>query len=55
MSASFAVDHIKREVGKPLYYLTTGEIKKTGTMLREQLSSDRAWDYYVARAGFRGM
>jgi HCOMODA/2-hydroxy-3-carboxy-muconic semialdehyde decarboxylase len=44
-----------RSLGKPLYYLTAGEIQKTGTMLREPLSSDRAWDYYVSRAGFRGM
>ncbi len=44
-----------RALGKPLYYLTPGEVEKTGAMLRSQLASDRAWDYYVARSGFRGM
>lgn len=43
-----------RQLGK-LYYLTPGEVQITGDMLRGQLASDRAWDYYVARAGFRGM
>jgi hypothetical protein len=38
-----------------LYYLTPGEIEKTGTMLRSDLASNRAWDYYVARAGFQGL
>lgn len=38
-----------------LYYLTPGEIEKTGTMLRSELASNRAWDFYVARCGFRGM
>lgn len=38
-----------------LYYLSPGEIQRTGDMLRGRLASDRAWDYYVARAGFRGV
>jgi ribulose-5-phosphate 4-epimerase/fuculose-1-phosphate aldolase len=38
-----------------LYYLTSGEVQKTGDMLRGRLALDRAWDYYVARAGFRGV
>jgi len=33
-----------RSLGKPLYYLTPGEIQKTRKML-----------YYISRAGFRGM
>jgi ribulose-5-phosphate 4-epimerase/fuculose-1-phosphate aldolase len=44
-----------RALGKPLKYLTAGEVQKTGAMLRSQLASDRAWDYYVARSGFRGV
>ena len=44
-----------RSFGKPLYYLTPGEVQKTGAMLRTPIATDRAWDYYVARAGFRGM
>ncbi len=44
-----------RALGKPIKYLTSGEVQKTGAMLRSRLASDRAWDYYVARAGFRGM
>ena len=44
-----------RSLGKPLTYLTPGEVQKTGTMLRTPIATDRAWDYYVARAGFRGM
>ena len=44
-----------RSLGKPLYYLTPGEVQKTGAMLRTQLATDRAWDFYVARAGFRGL
>jgi HCOMODA/2-hydroxy-3-carboxy-muconic semialdehyde decarboxylase len=43
-----------RSLGK-LYYLTPGEVQKTGAMLRSQLATDRAWDYYVARAGFGGL
>lgn len=39
----------------PLKYLTPGEIQKCGDMLRSPLASNRAWDYYVARAGFRGI
>lgn len=38
-----------------LRYLTPGEVRKTGEMLRGQVASDRAWDYYITRAGFRGM
>lgn len=44
-----------RVFGKPLYPLTPGEVQKTGAMLRTQLATDRAWDFYVARAGFRGL
>ena len=38
-----------------LYYLTAGEIEKTGNMLRSDLAANRAWDYYVARAGYQGI
>jgi ribulose-5-phosphate 4-epimerase/fuculose-1-phosphate aldolase len=44
-----------RSFGKPLKYLTPGEVAKTGAMLRSKLATDRAWDFYVARAGFRGL
>lgn len=44
-----------RAFGKPVYALTPGEVRKTGTMLRTPLATDRAWDFYVARAGFRGL
>ena len=44
-----------RSLGKPLTYLTPGEVQKTGNLLRSPIATDRAWDYYVARAGFRGM
>lgn len=44
-----------RAFGKPLTYLTSGEVQKTGNLLRSPIATDRAWDYYVARAGFQGM
>lgn len=39
----------------PLKYLTPGEVEKTGNLLRTPFAAGRAWDYYVARAGFRGL
>lgn len=38
-----------------LTYLTPGEIEKTGNLLRTPFATGRAWEYYVARAGFRGI
>jgi hypothetical protein len=42
-------------IKQPLYALTPAEMQKTGAMLRTPIAADRAWDYYVVRAGFRGM
>lgn len=36
-------------------YLTPKEVELAGELLRGELSSRRAWDYYVARAGFAGL
>ena len=41
-------------IKQPLYALTPAEMQKTGAMLRTPIAADRAWDYYVVRAGFRG-
>ena len=43
-----------RQLGD-LYYLTPGEVQKTHDLTCSQLPMNRAWNYYVARAGFRGM
>jgi HCOMODA/2-hydroxy-3-carboxy-muconic semialdehyde decarboxylase len=43
-----------KELGK-IVYLTPGEIEKTGNLLRSELATNRAWDYYAARAGFQGL
>jgi hypothetical protein len=43
-----------RQLGD-LYYLTPGEVQKTSDLMGSQLPLSRAWEYYVARAGFRGM
>ncbi len=39
----------------PLSYLTPGEIKLTSEMLLSDMPLARAWDYYLARAGFSGL
>ncbi len=36
-------------------YLTEGEIEKTRATLLADMPLDRAWDYWIARAGFSGM
>jgi HCOMODA/2-hydroxy-3-carboxy-muconic semialdehyde decarboxylase len=36
-------------------YLTDGEIQKAGDMLLGAMPLDRAWDYWLARAGFGGL
>lgn len=36
-------------------YLTPGEIEKTAKMLRGPLAQNRAWGYYLRRAGFDGL
>lgn len=38
-----------------LVSLTDGEIEKTGTMLLGKMPLARAWDYWVARAGYSGL
>ncbi|MBX9773877.1 MAG: class II aldolase/adducin family protein [Xanthobacteraceae bacterium] len=43
-----------RDLGE-IAYLTPGEIEKTGALLRTELATNRAWDYYVSRAGFQGL
>lgn len=43
-----------RDMGK-IAYLTPGEVEKTGNLLRSDLATNRAWDYYAARAGFQGL
>ena len=41
-------------LGEPAY-LSPGEVAKTRAMLLSDLPQSRAWDYRVARAGFRGI
>ena len=36
-------------------YLTDGEIERAGSMLLSSMPLKRAWDYWVARAGFAGV
>lgn len=43
-----------RELGK-VTYLTDGEIEKTSALLLGPMPIARAWDYWVARAGFSGL
>lgn len=38
-----------------LSYLSDGEIEKAGAMLLSSMPLARAWDYWVARAGFGGI
>ena len=40
--------------GEPSY-LTPGEIQKTAAMLRGPLAQNRAWGYYLRRAGYEGL
>lgn len=42
------------QVGK-LHYLTDGEIEKTSAMLLSEMPLERAWDYWISRAGFGGL
>ena len=41
-------------LGEP-EYLSRGEVDKTQAMLLSEMPQNRAWDYRVARAGFRGL
>lgn len=41
-------------LGEPSY-LTDGEIDKTSKLLRSPLSQNRAWQYYLKRAGYDGL
>jgi ribulose-5-phosphate 4-epimerase/fuculose-1-phosphate aldolase len=41
-------------LGEPVY-LTPGEVEQTASMLLNPRILQRAWDYRVARAGFRGL
>lgn len=43
-----------RQLGE-VKYLTDGEIEKSGKMLLGEMALARAWDYWVARAGFAGL
>jgi len=43
-----------RALGQPKL-LSPGEVDKASALLSETLSQDRAWDYWCARAGFRGL
>ena len=36
-------------------YLTDGEIERSGAMLLSEFALARAWDYWLARAGFAGL
>ncbi|BBI63533.1 hypothetical protein HSBAA_48390 [Vreelandella sulfidaeris] len=46
--------HDTLQIGE-LSYLTDGEIEKTSAMLLSPMPLARAWDYWVARAGFSGI
>ncbi|MGO7133565.1 class II aldolase/adducin family protein [Rhizobium leguminosarum] len=39
----------------PVKYLSDGEIEKTSAMLLGEMPLRRAWDYWVARAGYSGL
>ena len=41
-------------LGQPKY-LSPGEIEKTAAMLLSEMPLARAWDYWIARAGFQGL
>jgi ribulose-5-phosphate 4-epimerase/fuculose-1-phosphate aldolase len=43
-----------RQLGE-VKYLTSGEIEKAGKMLLSDMPLARAWDYWIARAGFSGL
>jgi hypothetical protein len=43
-----------RDNGQNVYPME-GEIEKTGNLLRTDLATNRAWDYYVAQPGFQGL
>lgn len=43
-----------RQLGE-VKYLTDGEIEKSGKMLLGEMALARAWDYWLARAGFAGL
>ena len=43
-----------RQLGE-IKYLTDGEIEKASAMLLSPMPLTRAWDYWVARAGFSGL
>ena len=43
-----------RQLGE-ITYLTDGEIDKESRMLLSEMPLARAWDYWVARAGFHGL
>lgn len=43
-----------RQMGE-IKYLTDGEIDKAGSMLLGAMPLARAWDYWVARAGYSGL
>ena len=46
--------HDALQIG-PVKYLTDGEIERTSTMLLGAMPLARAWDYWVARAGYAGI
>ncbi|MCQ8783051.1 class II aldolase/adducin family protein [Mangrovibrevibacter kandeliae] len=46
--------HSTRQMGE-VTYLTDGEIEKTSGMLLSPMPVARAWDYWVARAGYGGL
>jgi HCOMODA/2-hydroxy-3-carboxy-muconic semialdehyde decarboxylase len=43
-----------RQLGS-VKYLTDGEVERAGKMLLGDMPLSRAWDYWVARAGFAGL
>lgn len=49
-----ALIHQTMQLGD-VVYLTDGEIQKTGDMLLGTMPLARAWDYWVARAGYSGL
>lgn len=49
-----ALIHSTLAVGK-VKYMTDGEIEMTGNVLLSSMPLARAWDYWVARAGYSGL
>ncbi len=55
MKENAELQYAAEALGRPVDYLTPGEIAQTGAMLRSERPLRRSWDYRCARAGFGGL